>query len=149
MTFTTGHVAAMSGASLRQLQWWDERGVVRPEHDGHKRIYDSTQAALCIVTMELRNRGLTLQRSRRLIRQIERVLNVWVPATVATFLVTNGKTVSTITDLAELERWRESPVYLVYLNPIMGMVNCDSERERNILRRAMTAGKSANVKGVA
>ena len=37
--FNSSEVARICGVSLRQLQWWDERSVVSPRQDGHKRIY--------------------------------------------------------------------------------------------------------------
>src|SRR4051794_9217129 len=36
--FNSSDVARICGVSLRQLQWWDERNVVSPRQDGHKRI---------------------------------------------------------------------------------------------------------------
>ena len=37
--FTSQQVMALTGITPRQLQWWDERGVVKPERDGHRRLY--------------------------------------------------------------------------------------------------------------
>jgi DNA-binding transcriptional MerR regulator len=37
--YNSSDVARICGVSLRQLQWWDERNVVSPRQDGHKRIY--------------------------------------------------------------------------------------------------------------
>jgi DNA-binding transcriptional MerR regulator len=38
-TYTSSDVSRIAGVSLRQLQWWDERKVVSPRHEGHKRVY--------------------------------------------------------------------------------------------------------------
>ena len=38
-TFTSKEVVALTGISPRQLQWWDERHIVVPTREGHKRIY--------------------------------------------------------------------------------------------------------------
>ena len=38
-TFTSTDVARIAAVSLRQLQWWDERKVVSPHHEGHRRVY--------------------------------------------------------------------------------------------------------------
>ena len=38
-TFTSSDVSRIAQVSLRQLQWWDERKVVSPQHEGHKRVY--------------------------------------------------------------------------------------------------------------
>ena len=32
--FTSQQVIALTGITPRQLQWWDERGVVKPEREG-------------------------------------------------------------------------------------------------------------------
>lgn len=37
--YTTKQVSKMTGATLRQLQWWAERGFIHPEHVGHYRIW--------------------------------------------------------------------------------------------------------------
>ena len=37
--FTSQQVIALTGITPRQLQWWDERGVVKPEREGHRRLY--------------------------------------------------------------------------------------------------------------
>ncbi|MBV9082830.1 MAG: MerR family transcriptional regulator, partial [Acidobacteriaceae bacterium] len=38
-TFSSSDVSRIAEVSLRQLQWWDERKVVSPHHEGHKRVY--------------------------------------------------------------------------------------------------------------
>ena len=37
-SYTSSEVSRIAGVSLRQLQWWDERKVVSPQHEGHKRV---------------------------------------------------------------------------------------------------------------
>ncbi len=37
--FTSREVIALTGITARQLQWWDERGVVKPAREGHRRLY--------------------------------------------------------------------------------------------------------------
>jgi hypothetical protein len=37
--FTSNDVIALTGITARQLQWWDERGIVAPGRQGHRRIY--------------------------------------------------------------------------------------------------------------
>jgi DNA-binding transcriptional MerR regulator len=58
--------------SLRQLQWWDERHVVSPEHQGHKRVYTSEQVVEITVIAELRRKGFSLQKIRRVLRYLQR-----------------------------------------------------------------------------
>lgn len=53
--------------SLRQLQWWDEKGVVRPRHEGHRRYYDVNNTRLVSAITCMRKSGLSLQKVRRII----------------------------------------------------------------------------------
>ena len=37
--FLSADVARMAGVSLRQMQWWDERKLVSPRIEHHRRVY--------------------------------------------------------------------------------------------------------------
>ena len=41
--FLSADVARLAGISLRQLQWWDERKLVSPRQEGHRRVYDKME----------------------------------------------------------------------------------------------------------
>jgi DNA-binding transcriptional MerR regulator len=58
--------------SLRQLQWWDERKVVSPHHEGHKRVYLPEEVIEITVIAELRRKGFSLQKIRRVLRFLQR-----------------------------------------------------------------------------
>src|SRR6266849_2907740 len=70
--FASSEVARISGVSLRQLQWWDEQSVVSPRHDGHKRIYLPQEVIEVSVIAELRRKGFSLQKIRRVLRYLQR-----------------------------------------------------------------------------
>lgn len=70
--FSSKQVAALAGISLRQLQWWDERNVVSPRHVGHKRIYSPQDVLEISVIAELRRKGFSLQKIRRVLRYLQR-----------------------------------------------------------------------------
>ena len=72
--FTSRDVIAMTGITPRQLQWWDERGVVRPAREGHRRIYSLHQLTEVAVICELRRKGFSLQSVRKVLRFLEREL---------------------------------------------------------------------------
>ena len=55
----------LTGISLRQLQWWDERHIVVPARDGHRRVYSLDDLAEVAIICELRRRGFSLQKIRR------------------------------------------------------------------------------------
>jgi DNA-binding transcriptional MerR regulator len=70
--FTSQDVIRLTGISPRQLQWWDERNVVRPEHEGHRRLYSLNQLTEMAVICELRRKGFSLQGVRKVMRFLER-----------------------------------------------------------------------------
>jgi DNA-binding transcriptional MerR regulator len=54
------------------LQWWDEQRVVSPRHEGHKRIYLAEEVLEITVIAELRRKGFSLQKIRRVLRFLQR-----------------------------------------------------------------------------
>ena len=66
--FTSNEVVALTGITPRQLQWWDERGVVKPEREGHRRIYSIQQLTEVAVICQLRRKGFSLQGVRKVMR---------------------------------------------------------------------------------
>ena len=64
----------MTGITPRQLQWWDERGVVRPEREGHRRMYSMDRLTEVAVICELRRKGFSLQGVRKVMRFLDREL---------------------------------------------------------------------------
>ena len=93
--FTSRGVTKLTGISLRQLQWWDERGIVVPARDGHKRIYSLDDLAEIAIICELRERGFSLQKIRRVIRFLQRELGKRLVETVRAaseyHLLTDGR----------------------------------------------------------
>src|SRR5246127_2152043 len=71
-TYTSTDVARIAQVSLRQLQWWDERKVVSPRHEGHKRIYLAAEVIEITVIAELRRKGFSLQKIRRVLKFLQR-----------------------------------------------------------------------------
>ncbi len=70
--FNSSDVSRICGVSLRQLQWWDERNVVSPRQDGHKRVYQSAEVVEISVIAELRRKGFSLQKIRRVLRFLQK-----------------------------------------------------------------------------
>jgi DNA-binding transcriptional MerR regulator len=71
-SFTSQQVMALTGISARQLQWWDERGLVVPQKHGHRRQYSLDDVAEVAVICDLRRRGFSLQRVRLVIRFLQK-----------------------------------------------------------------------------
>ena len=80
--FTTNDVIALTGITGRQLQWWDERGLVKPDRHGHRRIYNWDQLVTAAVICQLRRRGFSLQRVRKVVAFLGREFGTSLAATV-------------------------------------------------------------------
>ncbi|MFZ0320962.1 MAG: MerR family transcriptional regulator [Candidatus Sulfotelmatobacter sp.] len=73
-SFSSHDVIALTGITARQLQWWDERGVVKPEREGHRRLYSMQNLTEIAVICELRRKGFSLQGVRKVMRFLDREL---------------------------------------------------------------------------
>lgn len=96
-TYTSSEVAHIADVSLRQLQWWDERKVVSPRHEGHRRIYLPAEVIEITVIAELRRKGFSLQKIRRVLRFLQREmgrrLSEVIQAESDLHLVTDGRSI--------------------------------------------------------
>lgn len=72
--FTSREIVDLTGITPRQLQWWDERGVVSPDRQGHRRLYSFDQLAEMAIICELRRKGFSLQGVRKVMRFLDREL---------------------------------------------------------------------------
>ncbi len=95
--FNSSDVARICGVSLRQLQWWDERNVVSPRLDGHKRVYMTEEVVEISVIAELRRKGFSLQKIRRVLRFLQKDMGKRLSEALATsadvHLLTDGKSI--------------------------------------------------------
>ncbi len=94
-TFTSKEVVALTRISPRQLQWWDEQGIVVPQREGHKRIYSLDDLAEVAIVCDLRARGFSLQKIRRVVRFLQKEMGKRLVETVAAasefHLLTDGR----------------------------------------------------------
>src|SRR5580704_7873987 len=94
--FTSRDVVSLTGITPRQLQWWDERRIVVPSRHGHRRLYSMEDLAEVAVICQLRHRGFSLQRVRKVMRFLEREFGKRLAETVTGasdyHLLTDGKT---------------------------------------------------------
>lgn len=96
-SFTSSEVSRIAQVSLRQLQWWDERKVVSPRHEGHKRVYNPEEVLEVTVIAELRRKGFSLQKIRRVLRFLQREMGKRLQDVLSgehdLHLVTDGKNI--------------------------------------------------------
>jgi DNA-binding transcriptional MerR regulator len=134
--FNSSQVARICGVSLRQLQWWDERNVVSPRQDGHKRVYMAEEVVEISVIAELRRKGFSLQKIRRVLRFLQKDmgkrLSEAIQSTGDVHLLTDGKTIyleeapNRIIDLLKNAR---QPMFLVCVTDQVKRLNAPAERK--------------------
>jgi len=95
--YTSGDVARIAGVSLRQLQWWDERNVVSPLQEGHRRVYRQQEVIEVSVIAELRRKGFSLQKIRRVLKFLQKEMGRRLADAVAEnsdiHLITDGRNI--------------------------------------------------------
>ena len=118
--FTSSDIAEVTGVSLRQLQWWDEQKVVSPRHEGHKRLYLAEEAIEIAVIAELRRKGFSLQKIRRVLRFLQKEmgkrLGEILSADSDMHLVTDGKSIYLEGDnnsIIDILKNADQPMFLV------------------------------------
>src|SRR5437879_13654493 len=112
--FTARQVIALTCITGRQLQWWDERRIVVPARQGHRRLYSMEDLAEIAVICELRRRGFSLQRVRKVMRFLQREFSKRLAETVSGaseyHLLTDGRTIYLETRSEEHTSELQSPM---------------------------------------
>jgi DNA-binding transcriptional MerR regulator len=134
--YNSSDVARICGVSLRQLQWWDERSVVSPRQDGHKRIYMAEEVVEISVIAELRRKGFSLQKIRRVLRFLQKDMGKRLADALTgsadVYLLTDGKSIyleeaaSRIIDLLKNAR---QPMFLVSVTDQVRRLTATTERK--------------------
>ncbi len=93
--FTSAEVVRLTGITPRQLQWWDERGIVVPHREGRRRLFSFDDLTEVAVICALRRKGFPLQRVRRIMKFLQKEFGRRLAATVGNgseyHLLTDGK----------------------------------------------------------
>ena len=105
MQLATGAVRRITGASQRQLTYWDATGLLKPsgKDTGHRRYtFPDVVAAKTIIA--LRQKGCSLQQIRKAVEHLRRRYPTDVrPEVLASLtLLTDGKTVYMLTDAQQV-----------------------------------------------
>lgn len=145
-TFTSKEVVALTRISPRQLQWWDEQGIVVPEREGHKRIYSLDDLAEVAIVCDLRARGFSLQKIRRVVRFLQKELGKRLVETVAAasefHLLTDGRHIfleDSARGVVDLLKNARQPMLSVCLSDTIQRVLDPIERERRRAKARIAA----------
>jgi DNA-binding transcriptional MerR regulator len=135
--FTSRQVIALTGITARQLQWWDERGVVRPDREGHRRFYSMNQLTEIAVICQLRRKRFSLQGVRKVVRFFDREFGKGLAEILdrnsETHLLTDGKRLYLETSAKQIVDILKNSN-----QPILGVCLTDAVRQ---VRAGVTAAK--------
>lgn len=150
-TFTSSEVSRIAQVSLRQLQWWDERKVVSPRHEGHKRVYNPAEVVEVTVIAELRRKGFSLQKIRRVLRFLQKDVGKRLHEVLTSeqdlHLVTDGKSIyleDSSERIVDLLKNARQPMFLVCVSDQVRRLETGSVAVRKPARAEMaTPGRRA------
>ena len=134
------------------MQWWDERKVVSPRHEGHRRVYLAAEVIEITVIAELRRKGFSLQKIRRVLRFLQkemgrRLAEVLAPSSDL-HLVTDGKSIyleerhERIIDLLKNAR---QPMFVVCVSDQARRLSAGSDRKPMRMEPGMAVRRATRV----
>ena len=136
--FTSREIVALTGITLRQLQWWDERRIVVPAREGHRRLYSTEDLTEVAVICELRRRGFSLQRVRKVMRFLQREFSKRLAETVTGssdyHLLTDGQTLyleTSARQIVEILKNSRQPMLTICLSDTVRRVRADIRAKKS------------------
>jgi DNA-binding transcriptional MerR regulator len=146
-SFTSNEVIALTGITARQLQWWDEQGLVIPVREGRRRLYSVDDLAEIAVLAQLRKKGFSLQRVRKIMRYLQRELGTRLVETVTDgseyHLLTDGRRVflkNSASEIVDVLRNSKQPIMSVCLSDAVAEIHAELRPRRARAERARRKG---------
>src|SRR5712692_959709 len=141
--FSSRDVVALTGITPRQLQWWDEQGIVVPAREGHRRLYSMGDLTEVAVICELLRREFSLQRVRKVMRFLQREFGKRLAETVSGssdyHLLTDGHTLyleTSARQIVDILKNSRQPMLTI----------CLSDTVRQVRAVVRNAGKKASAR---
>ena len=136
--FASHEVTALTGISARQLQWWDEQGIVVPRRSGHRRLYSMDDLAEVAVICELRRKGFSLQRVRKVVRLLQKEFGRRLAETVSGssdyHLLTDGTHIYLETSpqqIVDILRHSRQPILSVCLSDAVRQIRAEIRNRKH------------------
>ena len=121
--------------SLRQLQWWDEQAIVSPQRTGRNRLYSVDDVAEIFVIAELRQKGFSLQRVRKVMRFLQREFGERLAKTVGGsteyHLLTDGNRIyleTSVRQVIDILKNSRQPLFTVCLSDAVRRLRGDTRK---------------------
>jgi DNA-binding transcriptional MerR regulator len=101
--FNSKTVSRLADVSLRQIQYWDEKGFIRPTvrqaaGRGSKRLYSFSDLVKLKIVKNLSDHGLSLRGIRLCLRHLGEDSRLKTPAAASLKYLTDGKQLFVLTD---------------------------------------------------
>lgn len=101
--FNSKTASRIVGVSLRQIQYWDEQGFIRPSVKtaggrGTRRLYSISDLVQLKVVKDLAGYGLSLQKIRRCLRHLKRSIANGAQPPASLRYLTDGEKLFVLTD---------------------------------------------------
>ena len=136
--FTSRDVVSLTGITPRQLQWWDERRIVVPSREGRCRLYSMEDLAEVAVICQLRQRGFSLQRVRKVMRFLQREFGKRLAETVSGaseyHLLTDGETLyleTSARQIVDILKNARQPMLTVCLSDTVRQVRAEIRAKKS------------------
>jgi DNA-binding transcriptional MerR regulator len=151
--FTSREVVQLTGITARQLQWWDERGIVVPARQGRRRLYSMEDLAEVAVICQLRDRGFSLQRVRKVVRFLQHEFGKRLAETVSGssdyHLLTDGRSLyleTSAQQIVDILKNARQPMLTICLSDTVRQVRASIQggKKRSKPAGHTTAGRKKN-----
>jgi DNA-binding transcriptional MerR regulator len=150
--FTSREVVQLTGITARQLQWWDERGIVVPAREGRRRLYSLEDLSEIAVICELRDRRFSLQRVRKVVRFLQHEFGKRLAETVSGasdyHLLTDGTSLyleTSAQQIVDILKNARQPMLAVCLSDTVRRVRANIQSGKKRSKPAMrAAGRKRN-----
>jgi DNA-binding transcriptional MerR regulator len=130
--FTSHDVVALIRITPRQLQWWDEKGVVKAGREGHRRLYSMDRLTELAIIGELRRKGFSLQGVRKVMRFLQREFGKGLAEIVSSnsdyHLLTDGKRLyleTSAKQIVDILKNSQQPILGVCLSDAVRLVRAE------------------------
>ena len=146
--YSSREVAAITGLSARQLQWWDVRKLIKPSVSSHRtdaggfteRRYSPVDLFELAVLADLRRNGLSVGKIRQLLDTLRRRFDIRLFDAIgggnAITLLTDGKEIYARTESGQFFNLLRAPA-----QPLLVVGNEDKLKELKLRMRSKTKRK--------
>ena len=146
--YSSREVAAITGLSARQLQWWDLRKLMKPTVSSHRtdaggfteRRYSPVDLFELAVLADLRRNGLSVAKIRQLLDTLRRRFGIRLFDAIgggnAITLLTDGKEIYARTESGQFFNLLRAPA-----QPLLVVGNEDKLKELKLRMRSKTKRK--------